>query len=411
MKRWLILIGVILAIVVGIGLIKGLQVKKAIAGFATAGEPQSAVSTTQVDYQDWQTELNAVGSLRAVRGVDLATEVSGLVRSVDFTSGANVRAGARLLQLVSDSDSARLESLEASAELAETTYKRDQLQLEAEAISQSQLDTSSLTLKNARAQVAEQAALVAKKELRAPFAGRLGITTINPGQYLNAGDKIVTLQQFDPIYFDFSLPQQALAQLATGQKVSVTSDSFPELVFHGAITAIDPVVDADTRNVKVQATLKNPDRKLVPGMFANVTIAIGEPRRYLTLPQTAVTFNPYGQTVFVVVIRGAENAPDPNEPAALAKTEALDKIDAGLRAGNAPAAAPPASAAPPPQVARQVFVITGPTRGDQIAVLSGVRQGDEVVTSGQLKLKNGTRVSINNAILPTFDPAPKPADH
>ena len=427
MKRWLTLIGIVVVIILIIGVTKGLQVKKTLDGYASMPEPQSAVSTQKVESQDWSTELSAVGSLRAVRGVDLSTEVAGLVRSASFLSGQEVKEGQLLLQLVADADLAKLNSLQAAADLAETNYKRDLLQVDAEAISKSQLDTSASTLKSAKAQVAEQAALVAKKTIRAPFSGRLGISTVNRGQYINAGDKIVTLQQLDPIYVDFNLPQQSLSQIAVGQNVSAVTDSFPGIDFTGEITAINPIVDTDTRNVRVQATLRNPERKLLPGMFSNVKVTVGRGQHYLTLPQTAVTYNPYGETVFVIVKRGEENAPDPNVPAVLAKNRALDKIDADQRAADAakvaaakgekPAAAPaapPAAAvdpnAPPVLVARQVFVTTGPTRGDQVAILSGLKEGDEVVTTGQLKLKNGTRVNVNNSVTPKFDAAPKPQE-
>lgn len=415
MKRWLILIGVVVVLVLLIGGIKAMQVKKTIAGYAAAPEPQAAVSTIKAAYQDWRTELAAVGTLRAVRGVDISSEVAGIVSAVDFRSGQDVHAGQPLLRLLADTDLARLDALRATAELATTTFQRDERQLEAEAIAKAQLDSSRANLSSARAQIAEQQALVAKKTIRAPFAGTLGITTVNRGEYLTPGEKIVTLQQLDPIHVDFTLPQQALAQIRIGQKVSAISDSFPDLGVDGEIDAIDPVVEADTRSVRVLATLHNPARKLLPGMFVNVRVAIGAPQRYLTLPQSAVTFNPYGQTVFVVVARGEENAPDPNQPADLAQKKALDTIDAKQRAeaaGPKPAAPPakPAEGAPA-RVARQVFIVTGPTRGDQIAVLSGLAEGDEVVSSGQLKLKNGTRLNVNNSVLPSFDAAPRPQDH
>ncbi|GAC1634088.1 MAG: efflux RND transporter periplasmic adaptor subunit [Nevskia sp.] len=425
MKRWLSLIGIVVVIILIIGVTKGLQVKKTIAGFAAMPEPQSAVSTQKARMMDWSSELAAVGSLRAVRGVDLSTEVAGLVRSMNFQSGQEVKEGQPLLQLIADSDTAKLASLQAAADLAEINYKRDQLQVDAEAISKSQLDTSASTLRSAKAQVAEQAALVAKKTIRAPFPGRLGISTVNRGQYLNPGDKIVTLQQLDPIYVDFNLPQQSLPQIGVGQKVSATTDSFPGAAFDGEISAVNPTIDTDTRNVRIQATLRNPQRKLLPGMFSNVKVTVGRGQRYLTLPQTAVTYNPYGETVFVVVRRGEENTPDPNMPAVLAKNQALDKIDADQHAADAaklaaakgeqpkaaaPAAAPADPNAPPVLVARQVFVTTGPTRGDQVAILSGLKEGDEVVTTGQIKLKNGTRVNVNNSVTPSFDAAPTPQE-
>ncbi len=425
MKRWLTLIGVVVVLILIIGGIKAMQVKKTIEGYAAMPEPQSAVSTAKAELQDWSTELPVVGSLRAVRGVDLSTELAGLVQNVSFRSGEDVREGAPLLQLVADADNARLRSLQANAELAELNVKRDKLQFEAEAISRAGFENSVATAKAAKAAVDEQRATIAKMAIRAPFAGRLGISTVNRGQYLAAGANVVTLQQLDPIYADFNLPQQQLAQLKMGETVKATIDSFPGTVFEGTISAIDPIVDTDTRNVRVQATIANPGQRLLPGMFADLRVSVGKSQQYLTLPQTAVTFNPYGETVFVVVKRGEENAPDPNLPAVLAKNQALDKVDADQRAADAAkaaaakgekAAAAPAAAAPvdpnapPVPVARQVFVVTGPKRGDQVAILSGLKAGDEVVTTGQVKLRNGSRVSINNAVVPSFDANPQPKD-
>jgi len=419
MKRWIILIVTVVLIVVILAALKVHNIQKLIAGFKAQGEPKAVVSTIVAASDDWHPELSAVGSLRAVRGVDLSTEVAGLVRSVNFTSGDEIKAGKSLLQLVDDSDLASLHALQATAELSEITYKRDQAQYEGEAIAKSQLDTDLGNLKAARANVAQQAALVAKKSIRAPFDGRLGITTVNPGQYINPGDVIVTLQQLDPIFVDFTMPQQSLPILKTGQTIKASSDSLPGVTFTGTISAINPIVDTATRNIKLVATIKNPGKKLLPGMFANVKIATGETQRYITLPQTAVTYNPYGETVFVLVPRGQENAPDPNKPVALAQTQALDKAEAELKAkqaadaakdkkADAVAAEAPKSDGPAPMVAKQVFIEVGPTRGDQVAVLKGLKEGDVVVSSGQLKLKNGMLVIVNNSVLPSNDANPTP---
>lgn len=417
MKRWLLLVlAVVVILVVVIGF-KAHVVMKMFAGFAKQGEPKFAVTTAKAASEDWQPELSAVGALRAARGADLSTEVSGLVRSVEFASGDDIKAGKVLMRLVDDSDIASLKALQATADLAAITLKRDKAQLEAEAIAQAQVDSDSGNLKSAQANVAQAAALVAKKTLRAPFDGRLGISTTQPGQYINPGDVIVTLQQLDPIYVDFTLPQQSLSMLSVGQTVSARSDSLPGKDFQGTISAINPVIDTATRNVKVQATIRNPEKRLLPGMFATVKIASGGKQRYITLPQTAVTYNPYGETVYVIVPRGQENAPDPNKPEEIKRSEALGKIDAEQKAKDQEAAGkkpqqqqqkPPQQDGPPPLVARQLFVEVGPTRGDQVAVVKGLKEGDEVVTSGQLKLKNGAAVTVNNAVLPANNPAPKP---
>ena len=418
MKRWLIMIAAVLALVLVIGGIKAYSVKKMIDGFKAAGEPKSTVSTVKVGYQDWQPTLSAVGTARAVRGVDLAAEVSGVVEAVQFRSGDQAHAGELLVQLGMNSDFARLQALKADAALAKSTGERAAKQLAAQAISQAQADIEQAKLKSAEAAVAEQQALLAKKAIHAPFAGQLGISTVNPGQYLNPGDKVVTLQQLDPIHIDFSVPQGSLALLKSGLEVTASTDAFPGLNFPGNISAINPVVDAETRNVRVQATLKNTEHKLLPGMFASITLASGGSQRYLTLPSNAVAFNPYGETVFVIVKRGDENATDPNKPAELRLSEAQKNNDAKLKAeakaakdGKKEDAPPPPVASGEPQpVARQVFIKTGLTRGDQVAVISGLKEGDEVVTSGQLKLKNGTLVVINNVVQPANDPDPRPVD-
>jgi membrane fusion protein (multidrug efflux system) len=241
---------------------------------------------------------------------------------------------------------------------------------EAQAISKAQLDADAADLKNKRAQAAAQAALVAKKTLRAPFAGRLGITTVNRGQYLNTGDKVVTLQAVDPIYVDFKLPQQQLAMMGIGQTVNLTTDAFPGVKFVGKINAIDPRVDSSTRNFQTEATIPNADQRLLPGMFARVAVEAGGVQQYVTLPQTSITYNPYGATVFLAQKKGGTNE----------------------------------------LVAQQSFVTLGPTRGDQVAVLKGVSKGDMVITSGQLKLVNGAPLIVDNKVQPTNDPNPSPQE-
>jgi membrane fusion protein (multidrug efflux system) len=380
MRRRLIIVlgsaGALLAVLVGFNLfmqhfVAQMRVKNAIQ--------TQTVSAATVRYADWQPEITAVGSLRAVQGVDITTEVTGLVRSLRFKSGDEVRSGQVLVELNADTDIAQQHALEAAAELSQTVYTRDQAQYDAQAISKAQLDADAADLKNKRAQVAAQAATVAKKTLRAPFAGRLGITTVNPGQYLNTGDKVVSLQALDPIYVDFKLPQQQLARIALGQTVTLTTDAFAGASFVGQINAIDPRVDAGTRNFQAEATIANADHRLLPGMFGRVAVATGGIRRYLTVPQTAVAYNPYGTTVFVV----KKADPDPATEPKAASTSLL---------------------------ARQTFVTLGPTRGDQVAVIRGVDEGDLVVTSGQLKLTNGSPLAIDNTVVPRNEPDPTPQE-
>ncbi|MDQ6916903.1 MAG: efflux RND transporter periplasmic adaptor subunit [Pseudomonadota bacterium] len=375
MTIMLIVVGLLLGGLVGFNVFKGIMMQKYMG---KGGLPPATVSAMKAEYQVWQPQLNAVGTLRAIRGVDVTTEVAGLVRSINFKSGDEVKAGQVLAQLNADSDIAQLHSLEAAAELASTVYERDKAQLAAEVISKAQVDTDAGDLKSKRAQVAQQQAIVEKKTLRAPFAGKLGISIVNPGQYLNPADKLVTLQTIDPIYVDFYLPQQQLPQVALGQTVTVTTDTFPGVDFIGKINAINSKIDTNTRNVQVEATVPNAKRLLLPGMFANVRVNSGEENRYLTLPQTAITFNPYGSTVFVV--KPSDKAEDKDEK------------------GNAKL------------LAQQMFVTTGPTRGDQVAILKGIEPGAQVVTSGQVKLKNGTPLIIDNAVQPANSPNPKPQE-
>jgi membrane fusion protein, multidrug efflux system len=370
MRRRLIIVvlaaGVLLAAIVGFNTWKAnfvaqLRVKNAA--------PPQTVTAASVEFSDWQPAVSAVGSLRAVRGVDVTTEVTGLVRTIRFKSGEEVQAGQVLVELNADAEIAQQRALEAAADLASTVYERDKAQFEVEAISKAQLDADAADLRNKRAQAAAQAALVAKKTLRAPFAGRLGITTVNPGQYLNTGDKVVTLQALDPIYVDFKLPQQQLAIVASGQVVNLSTDAFPGVKFTGKINAIDPRVDPSTRNFQAEATIPNTDRRLTPGMFTRVAVDAGDLKHYLTLPQTAITYNPYGATVFLAQKKDGKNL-----------------------------------------IAQQSFVTLGPTRGDQVAVIDGIKQGDRVVTSGQLKLSNGTQLIIDNSVQPGNDPHPTPQE-
>ncbi len=342
--------------------------------YMSRGFPPAVVTASKAEVAPWQPQLNAVGSLRAFRGVDVTSEIDGMVRTVRFKPGEEVREGQVLVELNTDADVAQLHALQAAADLANTTYERDKKQLEIQSISQATVDADAADLRTKSAQVAQQAAIVEKKTIRAAFSGKLGISTVNPGQYVKAGDKLVTLQALDSLLVDFSVPQQQLSQAAIGQGVTVTTDAYPGKTFSGKITAINPKVDPETRNVQIEATVVNPGHKLLPGMYGSVVVKAGGAQRYLTVPQTAVTYNPYGDTVFIVQESG--KGPDGK----------------------------------PVLIAKQTFVTTGGTRGDQVAVLSGVSEGDTVVTSGQLKLQNGSPVIINNKVQPENEEAPKPVD-
>ena len=305
----LVAVGVVFGGIFGFQAFKAAMIKKFMAGMSS---PPQTVSATKASVSEWQPQIEAVGSLRAVKGADLSLEVSGVVDSISFNSGDDVAEGAVLLKLRSDDDVAKLESLQATAELNQITYERDQKQFKIQAVSQANLDTDVANLKNAKAQVAQQQAILDKKTLRAPFAGHLGIRAVDLGQYLSAGTVIVTLQALDPIFLDFFVPQQAVDQVRLGQTVAVKIDAYKDQTFAGEISAINPRVDASSRNVQIRATLKNADHKLIPGMYATVDIATGAPQNYVTLPQTAITYNPYGDTVYIVDSKGADAAASRN---------------------------------------------------------------------------------------------------
>ncbi|HTY03019.1 MAG TPA: efflux RND transporter periplasmic adaptor subunit [Rhodocyclaceae bacterium] len=380
-KRMVIMVVGVLVLVGAIAAAKALAIMKLIKE-SQQPQPPAVVTAMKAEMQEWQPQLTGVGSLRAVRGVDVTTEIAGLVRSLHFKSGDDVGVGTLLVQLNADADRAQLDVLKAAADLARTTLARDRAQLAVEAISQAQVDTDIADLNGKEAQVAGQQAIIDKKNIRAPFAGRLGITVVNPGQYLNAGDKIVTLQTIDPIYIDFYLPQQQIGEAAIGQKVTVLSDTYAGQTFTGKITAIDPKVDTSTRNVQVEATIKNDKKLLLPGMFGRAAVDSGAKQRNLTLPQTAITYNPYGATVFVAVPPTREE-------------DKARRDDQGK----------------PLLQAQQVFVTTGATRGDQVAIVKGLDEGALVVTSGQMKLKNGVLLRVDNAHAPANDANPAPQEH
>jgi membrane fusion protein (multidrug efflux system) len=362
-----LLVAVVLGVVFGWQAVAGSFFKKFMAQAAAA--PQT-VSTVTAAKASWQAQIRAIGSLRAVRGADLSAQAAGVVDSIEFDSGNDVPAGKVLLKLRPNDDYAKLEQLEAASELAAQTLKRDQEQYAAQAVSQAVIDTDVSTLKAARAQVVAQRALIEEKIIKAPFAGRLGIRQIDLGQYLAAGTTVVTLQALDPILIDFYVPQQALKDVRPHQAVTANVDTFPGVDFPGVIESINSKVDPASRNVQIRASFKNADHKLVPGMFASVAIDAGEATSEITLPQTAITYNPYGNTVFVV--------------------------EHGTSDGK------------PRDTVQQRFVKLGETRGDQVAVLSGIVPGDVVVSAGQMKLRNGTAIAINNSVQPTDQPKPTP---
>ena len=369
----LVVIGVVLGGYFAFQQFKAKMIHQFLSGMAN---PPQTVSTVTAATQTWQPEVEAVGgSLRAVNGATLSLEVAGVVDKIGFQSGDDVPAGQVLLQLRAEDDAAKLAALEASAALAQVVYDRDSRQLRSQAISQAIVDSDSYNLKNYAQQADEQRAVLAKKTLRAPFAGHLGIRAVDLGQYLNSGTAVVTLQALDPLYVDFSVPQQALGQVTVGQTVTARIDTFPDKTFQGKIIAVNPSVDTDSRNVQMRASLpKSRITGCCLGCSRRSTSRPVRRCRMITLPQTAITYNPYGSTVFLVEKNAADTSPQPH------------------------------------LTVKQTIVATGETRGDQVAVLTYVKVGDVVVSAGQIKLHNGTPVVVNNKVQPSNDANPVPAD-
>jgi membrane fusion protein, multidrug efflux system len=359
------LLALIFAFLIG----KSLVVANIMANMKTI----TTVSTTHAKPTPWQTQLKAVGTLHAIDGADLSSELAGIVTKIGFEPGQDVKKGTLLVQLRDDSDRATLASDRASADQALRTYRRYVELNKTNAISQTAYDQALASMLSTKAAAESQAATVDKKAIRAPFDGRIGIRQIDIGQYVAAGTTVVTLQRLDPIYVDFSIAQQQLPNVRTGDSVQLVSDTFPGRVFPGKVIALDPKVDTTTRTLRVRAEIANPQKLLLPGMFANVTIDVGVPQQPLTLPQTAITYNTYGNIVFVV------------------QTSKDDKGKNQL-------------------ISQQRFVSTGETRGDQIVILSGITAQDEVVSAGANKLKNGAPISVNNSVKLPNDANPHPKE-
>jgi membrane fusion protein, multidrug efflux system len=367
MAIMLIAMGVFIA---AIGTVKFLQIHAAIAHAAAYQPPPEAVTTIVAKAEDWPATLSAIGSVAAVHGVILSADLPGVVSSIEFESGRPVKAGKVLVRLEASQEQAQLDAAEAEKELAELDFKRAQGLYERQSVAKSDFDRAAAEFKQAAAQVAEIQATIERKLIRAPFSGELGIRQVNLGQYLRSGDPIVALQSMDPIYVNFGLPQQDVAALTTGAKVQLTADSIKLLNSVGRVTAINSVVDEGTRNVWVQATFENAQEKLRPGMFVEVKVTVGDGNHLITLPASAVSYAPYGNSVFVVKeLQGASG-----------------QTYKGVE---------------------QRFVKLGGGRGDQVAIVSGLEPGEEIVTSGVFKLRNGAAILIDNTVQPSNQAHPK----
>lgn len=377
--RWILMLVGVVVVFGGVFFVKGFFAKQTNNFFDNMPQPAVAVSTYDAKTERWSSSGEAVGTFVAVNGTDVTTEAGGVVRSIEFDAGQPVAAGAVLVRLNTANEDATLKALQASAQLARVQAERWQKLSRDQLVSKDDAQQKLTAAATAQAQVEAQRALVAQKTIRAPFSGVLGIRKVNLGQYVAPGAAVVSLQQLDPIYLDFSLPEQEIGKMVVGTRIRASVDALPGQVFEGEVTAIEPQVDANTRNFKVQATLPNPDRAVRPGGFAKVGFDLGGARDVVVIPQTAVSFNPYGNAVFVV----SKVKRKPGEKDMQGKPLTGDKF-----------------------VVTQRFVKTGATRGDLIAVTDGLKPGEQVVTSGLLKLRNDAEVTINNDVQPSADARP-----
>lgn len=367
LRRMLIMLGVVAVIIAVLAGSKYLSIQKQIAMFS-APRPPVSVTATNAEQRDWQGRLPAIGTLRAIQGVTVTAEVSGIVRSILFVSGDKVKQNQPIVQLENDVEEATLRTAEADLGLAQVEYERGKSLVGRQAISKSEYDRLAAQLNRSTATVAQLRAALAKKRIHAPFDGTIGIRRVDVGDYLSPGTEIVTLQDLSTLLVDFFLPEQDFPLLKPGQAVSVRVAAYPEQTFEARIDAISPRVDNETRNLLVRASMANPDGKLLPGMFANLEVQLPDNTPRVVVPETAVAFTLYGNSVYVVVPQKKKDG------------EKADDTGAGDKA-------------PKLEVERR-FVKTGERREGSVVILEGLKAGEQVVTSGQLKLDNGTAVAI-----------------
>jgi membrane fusion protein (multidrug efflux system) len=372
-KRMILMLTVMVVFITGLGFVKFRQFQAMAQQFAAMQPPPDAVTTIVAARETWPVTIAAIGTVAAVQGVTVSADLPGVVDRIAFESGRTVQTGDILVQLDTRQEQAQLAAAEAQLELTRLNYGRMKGLVEQDAVSRAEFDSAAAGDKQAEARVREIRATIARKTIRAPFTGVLGIRQANLGQYLNAGDAIVPLQSLNPIYVNFGVPQQQTSAARRGAVVRITAGEAPGREFTGRVSAVNSVVDETTRNVQVQATLENPGGTLRPGMFVQAQLTQGATETVVALPASAINYAPYGDSVFVVT-----DLKDPN-----------GRTYRGVR---------------------QQVVKLGAGRGDQIAVLSGINPGDEIVTSGVFKLRNGVPVQVNNKVQPANDPAPKPED-
>jgi len=371
-KRMILMLGVMATLLTALGFMKFRQIQTAVQASAYQPPPE-AVTSVVAQPEVWPATTGVIGTMEAVHGVMVSSDLPGTVTKINFDSGKAVHEGDILVELDTREERAQLASLEAQRDLAKVNYGRMEQLVKDGVISRLEYDQATAQQKQTEANVGQIRATIERKTIRAPFSGTLGIRKVNLGQYLSAGNAVVQLQALNPIYVNFGLPQQALGQVRVGRSLRVTSEDLPGKAFTGKVTALDSVIDQTTRNVQVQATLANPEGKLQPGMFVQVEVVLGASRTVVPLPASAVSYAPYGDSVFVIA--------DLKDP----KGHSYRGV-------------------------RQQFVKLEGSRGDQVAVVSGLNPGDEVVTSGVFKLRNGAAVQVNNKVQPGNNPAPKPED-
>ncbi len=370
-KRMTLMLTVAAALIAVLGLVKFRQVKSAMAVYASFQPPPEAVTTIVAAQGEWPDTFTAIGTVTAVRGVTVSADLQGVVERIAFESGQPVREGDVLAVLDTRQERAQVAAAEAQRDLARLNLARMEGLLSQSVISRAEYDQATANQRETEAHVGEIQAAIDRKTIRAPFSGILGLRQINLGQYLSGGDAVVNLQSLDPIYVNFGVPQQDAGKVTVGQNVRIMTDDGPGAQRAGRVTAIDSVIDQGTRNVQVQATLANPGGKLRPGMFVQTELALGPARSIVTLPASAISYAPYGDSVFAV-------------------TDLKDAKGHTYRG------------------VRQQIVKLGGTRGDQVAIVSGIKPGDEVVSSGAFKLRNGAAVLVNNKVRPGNNPKPRP---
>lgn len=372
-KRMIVMLVLMAVVIAGLGFVKIRQFQAMAEQFAAMQPPPDAVTTIVAHQEEWPATLSAIGTVAAVQGVTVSADLPGVVDRIEFDSGRTVQRGDILVHLDTRQEQAQLAAAEAQLELSRLTYERMKGLVAQDAVSRAEFDTAAAAHKQAEARIREIRATMERKTIRAPFGGVLGIREVNLGQYLSGGDAIVPLQSLNPIYVNFGIPQQDAGQMRLGRTVRIAADDAGTTQFTGRISALDSVVDPTTRNVQVQATLSNPGARLRPGMFVQTQVTLGDSQRVIALPGSAISYAPYGDSVFVVADMKDQSG----------------KTYRGVR---------------------QQVVKLGGARGDQIAVLSGINPGDEVVTSGVFKLRNGAPVQINNTVQPGNSKSPKPED-